>query len=126
VHHWDSMMLFDETTKSLFPSDLFIQPGDQPPVVMENLAREMCGFYREMGIFAHEQPVRQVVDRVERLAPDWIHGMHGGSLPDETIRSYVRALREEPFAYYGKVLGRELPSEGQVAQSSIPVDGERR
>jgi hypothetical protein len=22
------MMLFDETTKSLFPSDLFIQPGD--------------------------------------------------------------------------------------------------
>jgi glyoxylase-like metal-dependent hydrolase (beta-lactamase superfamily II) len=31
VHHWDSMMLFDETTKSVFPSDLFIQPGDQPP-----------------------------------------------------------------------------------------------
>ena len=31
VHHWDSMMLFEEKTKSLFPSDLFIQPGDQPP-----------------------------------------------------------------------------------------------
>jgi flavorubredoxin len=31
VHHWDSMMLFDETTKSVFPSDIFIQPGDQPP-----------------------------------------------------------------------------------------------
>lgn len=31
VHHWDSMMVFDETTRSLFPSDLFIQPGDQPP-----------------------------------------------------------------------------------------------
>ena len=45
-------MLFDETTKSLFPSDLFIQPGDQPPVVTENLVLEMCGFYREMGIFA--------------------------------------------------------------------------
>jgi len=27
VHHWDSMMLFDETTKSVFPSDLFIQPA---------------------------------------------------------------------------------------------------
>jgi hypothetical protein len=30
VHHWDSMMLFEEKTKSVFPSDLFIQPGDQP------------------------------------------------------------------------------------------------
>ena len=58
VHHWDSMMLFDETTKSLFPSDLFIQPGDQPPVVTESLGPAMCGFYREMGIFAHEAPVR--------------------------------------------------------------------
>jgi flavorubredoxin len=108
VHHWDSMMLFDETTKSLFPSDLFIQPGDQPPVVTENLGREMCGFYREMGIFAHEDPVRDVVDRIERLDPSWIHGMHGGSLARETIPSFVEALREEPFAFRGKVLGREL------------------
>jgi flavorubredoxin len=108
VHHWDSMMLFDETTKSVFPSDLFIQPGDQPPVVTESLGSEMCGFYREMGIFAHEDPVRHVVDRIERLDPDWIHGMHGGSLPREMIPSFVRALREEPFAYQGKVLGREI------------------
>jgi flavorubredoxin len=109
VHHWDSMMLIEEKTNSLFPSDLFIQPGDQPPVVTEKLGSEMCGFYREMGIFAHEQPVRDVVERVVRLDPDWIHGMHGGSLARETIPEFVRALREEPFAYKGKVLGRELP-----------------
>jgi flavorubredoxin len=109
VHHWDSMMLIEEKTNSLFPSDLFIQPGDQPPVVTEKLGSEMCGFYREMGIFAHEQPVRDVVERIVRLDPDWIHGMHGGSLARETIPEFVRALREEPFAYRGKVLGRELP-----------------
>ena len=85
VHHWDSMMLFDETTKSVFPSDLFIQPGDQPPVVTENLGSMMCEYYREIGIFAHDQPVRDVVDRIEALDPDWIHGMHGGSLGRETI-----------------------------------------
>jgi flavorubredoxin len=116
VHHWDSMMLFDETTKSVFPSDLFIQPGDQPPVVTENLGSEMCGFYREMGIFAHEGPVRDVVDRIDRLDPDWIHGMHGGSLRRETIPAFVRALRQEPFAYRGKVLGRELPTETGAAR----------
>jgi flavorubredoxin len=118
VHHWDSMMLFEETTSSLFPSDLFIQPGDQPPVVSEDLGAEMCGYYREIGIFAHEDPVRQVVDRVERLDPAWIHGMHGGSLGRETIPYFVRALREEPFGYQGKLLGRELPFESGARQSS--------
>jgi flavorubredoxin len=108
VHHWDSMMLFDETTRSLFPSDLFIQAGDQPPVVTENLGSEMCGFYREIGIFAHEEPVRRVVDRVEALDPDWVHGMHGGSLTREALPHYVQALREDPFAYAGKLLGRPL------------------
>jgi len=119
VHHWDSMMLFDETTKSLFPSDLFIQPGDQPPVVTENLVLEMCGFYREMGIFAHEDPVRAAMSRIERLDPAWIHGMHGGSLAHETIPHFVRALHEEPFAFQGKVLGRELAASGAAP-------GERR
>ena len=108
VHHWDSMMLFDETTRSLFPSDLFIQSGDQPPVVTENLGSEMCGLYREVGIFAHEGPVRRVVERVEALDPDWVHGMHGGSLTREAFPHYVRALREEPFAYQGKLLSRPL------------------
>jgi flavorubredoxin len=108
VHHWDSMMLFDETTKSVFPSDLFIQPGDQPPVVTEDLGSMMCEYYREIGIFAHDQPVRDVVDRIEALDPDWIHGMHGGSLERETIPNFIRALREEPVGYQGKLLGREV------------------
>jgi flavorubredoxin len=108
VHHWDSMMLFDETTGSLFPSDLFIQAGDQPPVVTENLGSEMCELYRQVGIFAHEEPVRRVVDRVEALDPDWVHGMHGGSLTRDAFPHYVRALREEPFAYQGKLLGRPV------------------
>ena len=120
VHHWDSMMLFDETTQSLFPSDLFIQPGDQPPVVDENLGAEMCAFYREVGIFAHEDPVRKVVDRIERLEPAWVHGMHGGCLPAEALPPYVRALRENPFAYEGKLLGR--PVEGPAYDAALRGD----
>jgi hypothetical protein len=86
--------------------------------VTERLGSEMCGFHREMGIFAHEDPVRHVVDRIDRLDPDWIHGIHGGSLRSDTIPSFVRALREEPFAYQGKVLGRETPTETRAARPS--------
>jgi flavorubredoxin len=117
VHHWDSMMVFEESTRSLFPSDLFIQPGDQPPVVTEDLTEEMCGCYREVGIFAHEHPVRRTIDRLEPLAPDWIHAMHGGTLTAEVFPRYVSALRERRFAYEGKSLGRpiEQPAEVETA-----------
>jgi flavorubredoxin len=108
VHHWDSMMIVEETTSSLFPSDLFIQPGDQPPVVSENLSDAMCALYRAVGIFAHEDPVRQVVNRLAALDPKWIHAMHGGTLTAESLPPYVRALREQDFAFEGKLLGREL------------------
>jgi hypothetical protein len=68
----------------------------------------MCDYYRQIGIFAHEQPVGDVVDRLAALGPSWIHGMHGGSLEGATIEHYTRALRDEPFAYQGKLLGREV------------------
>jgi flavorubredoxin len=115
VHHWDSMMVFEEITRSLFPSDLFIQAGDQPPVVRDDLGSEMCAFYRELGIFAHEQPVRDVVDRLERLDPDWIHAMHGGTVAREVFPRYARALREECFAFEGKLIGRPVAEPGAVA-----------
>jgi flavorubredoxin len=108
VHHWDSMMVVEESTKSLFPSDLFLQPGDQPPVVTENLADPMCEVYRQVGIFAHESPVRQVVDRIGRLDIDWVHAMHGGSLTGAALPPYVKALQQQEYAYRGRLLGRSL------------------
>ena len=108
VHHWDSMMLFEESTGSLFPSDLYLQPGDQPPVTSENLSDAMIEVYRGIGIFAHENPVRAVVDRIEALAPAWIHAMHGASLTGDALHYYNEALREQDFAYNGILLGRDL------------------
>jgi flavorubredoxin len=108
VHHWDSMMVFDESTRSLFPSDLYIQPGDQPPVVNEDLTAPMCEYYREIGIFAHEAPVRRTIDRLEQLDPQWVHAMHGGTLTGEILPRYTRALREQRFAFQGKTLGRPI------------------
>src|SRR4051812_22229229 len=108
VHHWDSMMLVEESTNSLFPSDLYLQPGELPPVVSENLGAEMIEQYRAVGIFAHENPVRAVAERIERLAPDWIHAMHGGTLTGDALHYYTSALREHDFAYHGLLLGREV------------------
>jgi len=110
VHHWDSMMVYEETTGSLFPADLFLQPGEQPPVVHESLGLEMCQLYREAGIFGGDKPVLQAVDRIERLAPRWVHPMHGGSMNGETLAGYASALRSQSFTYEGRLFGRALPT----------------
>jgi flavorubredoxin len=108
VHHWDSMMVFDETTRSLFPSDLFIQPGDQPPIVRENLGKDMCRWYQAAGLFGGEKPVLRVVDHLATLNPEWVHPMHGGSLASDVLPGYVHALRTEPFIFDGRIFGRML------------------
>jgi flavorubredoxin len=110
VHHWDSMMVVDETTRSLFPADLFLQPGEQPPIVQENLGREMCGLYREAGIFPACEPVLLTVDRLERMNLSRIHPMHGGSLIPEITPRYIAALKENRFWYDGRLFGRALPT----------------
>jgi flavorubredoxin len=111
VHHWDSMMVVEETTASLFPSDLFIQPNDQPAIVTENLGTEMCAWYRAAGLFGGVDPVLRVVRRVERFAPNWVHPMHGGSLAGDTLTFYTAALKSQPFAFDGRLFGRPLPDE---------------
>ena len=109
VHHWDSLMAVEETTASLFPSDLFIQPNDQPAIVKENLGADMCRWYQAAGIFGGAEPVLRVVGRVERLAPAWVHPMHGGSLSADALPGYTMALRTLPFTFDGRLFGRQLP-----------------
>ncbi len=118
VHHWDSMMVFEEESRSLFPSDLYLQPGEQPPVTTENLSSEMLAAYRSAGIFAHEQPVRDVLPRLEQLRPDWIHAMHGATIAGDALAPYTEALRKHEFAYRGTLLGRAVSETAHAAVQS--------
>jgi flavorubredoxin len=110
VHHWDSMMVVEETTRSLFPADLFIQPGEQPATVKEDLGKEMCALYRGAGIFGGDKPVLRCVDRIEKLNLSWVHPMHGGSMSGQTLAKYIHALRTQPFVYEGVLFGRPVPT----------------
>ena len=108
VHHWDSMMVFEETTKSLFPSDLFIQPGENNPVISEDLSEQMISLYRAAGIFANEVPVRKTVKRLEKLNPEMVYPMHGSVIDSSVFPSYIDALMQNEFAYSGMLLGKEI------------------
>src|SRR6266540_5040497 len=109
VHHWDSMMIFEETTKSLFPSDLFIQPGVNMPVLSEDLSDQMIQLYRAIGIFGSEEPVRQATIRIMKLEPKMIFPMHGSCLDCSIFSKYTNAILNKKFAYCGNLLGQKLP-----------------
>jgi flavorubredoxin len=108
VHHWDSMMIFEETTKSLFPSDLFIQPGNNRPVSSEDMSQAMIALYQAVGIFGSEEPVRQTTRRLVKLAPEMVYPMHGSCFDGSMFPKYADAIFKNKFAYSGKVLGQDV------------------
>ena len=108
VHHWDSMMIFEDTSKSLFTSDLFIQPGVNKPVVSNDLSEGMISLYRAVGIFANEEPVRRTTRRLVELYPEMVYPMHGSCIDKSMFSKYTEALMKNEFAYSGKLLGQQL------------------
>jgi flavorubredoxin len=108
VHHWDSMMMFEENTKSLFTSDLFIQPGQYKPIISDDLSKEMIQLYNMIGIFASEEPVKRTVQKLVKLDPKLICPMHGSAFDSSVLPKYVDVLMNEKYAYSDKLLGKEL------------------
>jgi len=108
VHHWDSMMVLEETEGALFPADLFIQPDDQPPVSRENNAEAMIQLYRMAGVMPSEAAVHRFLDQMETLSIRHVNPMHGATIPGDALSPYLRALREQPFAYHGLLFGRAV------------------
>ena len=108
VHHWDSMMIFEDTTKSLFPSDLFLQPGANKPVLSEDLSEAMIAGYREVGIFGSEEPVRDTTKRLLKLSPNMVFPQHGSCIDKSMFPKYTDAIMSSDFAYSGTLLGQKL------------------
>lgn len=95
-HGWDAGLFFDETSRTLFCSDLFFQPGDPAPLSTTDpvgLAREtiMGG---QAGPLANDLPYTPLTDAIfQRLAglePRTMAAMHGSSYQGDG----ARALRE--------------------------------
>ncbi len=47
--------------------------------------------------------------------------MHGGSFTSELAPRFYRALREEPFAYHGMLLGPAAPERGGCPRARFMI-----
>jgi flavorubredoxin len=108
VHHWDGMMTFEESTKSLFTSGLFIQPGKNKPVISEDVSESMINLYRGAWIFASEKPVRNITIRLVDLSPNLVCLMNGSCIDKSLFSRYTEAIMKNEFAYSGILLGQNI------------------
>ncbi|MFQ5933298.1 MAG: FprA family A-type flavoprotein [Dehalococcoidia bacterium] len=98
VHTWDSMLPYEQTTRTQFCSDVFIQPGPGPATTDQALIEEMIGMYKMVGIFPSQAHLDSALDKIEALNPQ-VLACHHGSVVTGQIPTYIKALRE------GNVIG---------------------
>ncbi len=102
-HGWDAGVLFDETSRTLFCSDLLFHPGDVEPVTSSDIvgrARQSLLDFNKSP-FAYSVPYTPQTDAIfERLAalkPALLATMHGSSFSGDgaaALRAYALAVRE--------------------------------
>jgi flavorubredoxin len=104
-------VLFEETEKTLFCSDLFHQTGDGEPISSDDVvgrSREAMKAY-EAGILAEYVPytpiTAQNLKKLAGLKPKTLAIMHGSSFTGDCARAL-----SDLDAVYREVFGREKPA----------------
>lgn len=91
-HGWDNGFLFETTTRTLFASDLFTQPGaDAPPVTEEDVLPASEAMRARMEYFAHAPRTAAVLERLAAAGPSLVAAMHGSAYRGDGAR-LLRAL----------------------------------
>jgi flavorubredoxin len=92
-HGWDAAVLFEETTRTLFCSDLFHQTGDVEPLTRADVvgrSREAMKQY-QAGVLADYAPYTHYTDallkKLAALEPETLAIMHGSSFQGDGARA---------------------------------------
>jgi flavorubredoxin len=102
-HGWDASLLFEETGRILFSSDLLLQTGACPPLSTESIVdRARDDMVRgEAGPFAHAVPYRDATGAMLAMladeAPRTIATMHGSSYAGDgaqALRDLATVMKE--------------------------------
>ena len=102
-HGWDAGLFFDETTRTLFTSDLFFQPGEPEPLTTGDIigAARQAMLEGQSGPLANDMPYTastdETLERLAALEPRVLATMHGSSFRGDgggAIRGLAEVIRE--------------------------------
>jgi flavorubredoxin len=79
-HSWECGFLFEETSRTLFCSDLFTQPGSEhKPLVESDILGPSEALRRRLDYYAHAENSRALFERVAATQPRILACMHGSA-----------------------------------------------
>ena len=96
VHAWDSLLAVEETQRTLFSSDLFIQPGHGRAFTDEDLSEQMVDLYKRIGLMPSMGHIRAALAKMKDLDIRTI-ACHHGSVLTGNLEPYYRAIWERDF-----------------------------
>jgi flavorubredoxin len=97
VNQWDSLMVYEETTGTLFSNDLFSMPGTEISTDRD-LSSECLKSTREVGYQPDDRPrLVAALDKIEPLRLSAIAVMHGPVITGH-FKELLRAFRENRLA----------------------------
>src|SRR5499426_956371 len=82
-HCWDAGLLYEETTGTLFTSDLFTHVGDPPAVSSGDIVGPAMAAERQFGFTAVTPATGATIRRLAALRPRTLAVMHGSSFSGE-------------------------------------------
>lgn len=97
VNQWDSLMVYEETTRTLFSNDLFSTPGVEI-ITDRDMSQETLEAARHLGYQPDDRVgLTRALDKIEALEVEIIATMHGPALTGH-IDKLIRCFRENSLA----------------------------
>jgi len=79
-HGWESGLLTEETTRTLFCGDLFTQAGaDLPALTEDDILESSEAFRTQMDYFSHTKNASAMLERLAATQPTTLACMHGSA-----------------------------------------------
>jgi len=98
-HCWDAGLVYEETTGTLFTSDLFTHVGDPPALTHGDIVGPAMAAEKQFGYTAISPATGATIRRLAKLAPRTLAVMHGSSFSGD-----APALLESLAGFYDDVL----------------------
>jgi flavorubredoxin len=97
VNQWDSLMVYEEKTRTLFPNDLFSHPGIAV-TVREDTSEAALGAARHLGYQPNDrESLAKALDKIALLKVDVVANMHGPAVFGH-FEKMVKTFRDNPLA----------------------------
>jgi flavorubredoxin len=108
VNQWDSMMVYEEVTRTLFPNDLFSRTGTEP-ITRDDISAPALAAARELGYQPNDRAsLERALDKIAALPVEVVAPMHGATSYGH-VRELLAAFREHELNWNPASVGASNP-----------------